>query len=88
MARKFSKPEPARETAPRLGMIATGAALAWAAFNEPAELSAQSAITWSFGTIAIALLARAALALAIPILKLFGTQWRNAVAQLRGMPKS
>lgn len=88
MARKSLKPERARERAPKLGMVAIGAALAWAAFNEPAGLTPQSVITWVFGALTALLLARAALFLAVPLAKILLIQWRNAMAQLRGTPKS
>jgi hypothetical protein len=88
MPRKPASTFPGRAVAPRLGVIAIGIALAWAASHEPAALTPQSAIGWGLGALTVALLARSALVLAGPLLKLLVVQWHNAMAQLRGTPKS
>jgi hypothetical protein len=54
----------------RPGLVMVGVVLLWAAFNEPAQFDTASVAVWLLGAVTAGLLARAALALAEPALKL------------------
>jgi hypothetical protein len=57
------------------------AAVLWAAANEPVSFTPSSIIVWLLGTVTIALLARAALALLEPLIKL------GIALMLQGVPR-
>ena len=54
----------------RPGPLMVAAAILWAADNEPAGFTLSSTIVWALGSLTIAILARAALALLLPLAKL------------------
>jgi small neutral amino acid transporter SnatA (MarC family) len=55
------------------GMLTLAATCLWSAGNEPAGFDAASLASWLLGAFTVALLSRAALALAGPLLRLLGT---------------
>lgn len=74
------------ETNPRVlrpGMVTLAAVFLWAARHEPADFSAASLVVWFAGAITAALLVRAALALAAPLLAIAGAALEQAIASLR-----
>jgi hypothetical protein len=54
----------------RPGPLMVAAAILWAADNQPAGFTLSSSIVWLLGSLTIAILARAALALLQPMVKL------------------
>ena len=65
----------------RPGPLMVAAAILWAADNQPAGFTLSSTIIWALGALTIAILARAALAFLLPLVKL-GTS-----LLLQGVPR-
>jgi hypothetical protein len=65
----------------RPGPLMVAAAILWAAANEPTGFTLSSTIVWRLGTLTIAILARAALALLQPLTKL------GIALLLQGVPR-
>jgi hypothetical protein len=65
----------------RPGPLMVAAAILWAADNEPVGFSLSSTIVWLLGSLTIAILARAALALVLPLSKL------GVALLLQGVPR-
>ncbi len=65
----------------RPGPLMVAAAILWAADNEPVGFSLASTIVWLLGSLTIAILARAALALLLPLSKL------GIALLLQGVPR-
>jgi hypothetical protein len=65
----------------RPGPLMVAAAILWAAANEPVGFTLSSTIVWVLGSLTIAILARAALALLQPLLKL------GVTLLLQGVPR-
>jgi hypothetical protein len=65
----------------RPGPLMVAAAILWAAGNEPAGFTLSSTIVWLLGSLTIAILARAALALLLPLAKL------GIALLLQGVPR-
>ena len=65
----------------RPGPLMVAAAILWAAGNEPTGFTLASTIVWLLGTLTIAILARAALALLQPLTKL------GIALLLQGVPR-
>jgi hypothetical protein len=65
----------------RPGPLMVAAAILWAAGNEPTGFTLSSTIVWLLGTLTIAILARAALALLQPLTKL------GIALLLQGVPR-
>lgn len=88
MGNKSSTVGRRRDFTPKLGVIAVAAALAWAAFHEPAVLMTQTIIAWTLHSVAAGLLVRSALGLVGPLLNIFVMSWRTARASLHDEPNS
>lgn len=88
MGNKSSTASRRRDFTPKLGVIAVAAALAWAAFHEPAVLMAQTIIAWTLRSVAAGLLVRSALELVGPLVKIFVMSWRTAMTRLNDEPNS
>ena len=65
----------------RPGPLMVAAAILWAADNQPAGLTLASTIVWLLGSLTIAILARAVIALLVPVVKL------GTVLLLQGVPR-
>jgi hypothetical protein len=65
----------------RPGPLMVAAAILWAAANEPTGFTLSSTIVWALGSLTIAILARAALALLQPLAKL------GVALLLQGVPR-
>ena len=84
MARNGERQDAGQRNARRLvrpGPLMVAAAILWAAANEPSGLTLSSTIVWLLGSLTIAILARAALALLQPLAKL------GIALLLQGVPR-
>jgi hypothetical protein len=76
-----------KQATPRLlkpGILTLAAMCLWAATHEPARLDTPSLLAWLFGALTIALLSRAALALAAPFFQLLAAACAPLLAPQRG----
>lgn len=65
------------------GLIAGALALLWAAANEPPSFETGDLMIWLLGSVTAGLLARAALALVKPLVRIIGTRVRRAIQETR-----
>ena len=74
------------KTAPKLlkpGMLMLAAVFIWSARHQPPVFTPASLAGWAFGAATVALLTSAALALAAPVLGVFGAIFTQALQHLQ-----
>ncbi len=67
----------------RPGILMLAVMLTWAARHQPAAFTPASLAGWALGAATVALLTRAALALAAPVLGMFGAIFTQALQHLQ-----
>lgn len=76
------KPQP-KPRVLKPGLLVLACAMLWAAAHQPAAFDLGSVSGWALGMVTVALLARAALALAGPLLKILGDFLASAMRDIQ-----